>query len=94
MEHDRITEGRDRVLKRLKRIEGQLGGITAMIEQNRSCEDVLTQLSAVNAAVTAVAREVLFEHIEHCVADGVRSGDETAAVDNLRSAVTRFSKLK
>lgn len=94
MDQDRIQDGREQVLKRLKRIEGQIGGIVSMIEQNRSCEDVLTQLSSVNAAVTAVAREVLFEHIEHCVTDGVRYGDEKGAVENLRSAVTRFSKLK
>lgn len=84
----------ENVLIRLKKIEGQIRGITSMIEQDRNCEDVITQLSAVSAGITAVAREVLFGHIEHHVVEGIKNGDEKEMVDGLKSAVESFAKLK
>ena len=59
---------------RLRRIEGQVRGIQRMIDEERYCIDVLTQLQAVRAAVKKVEDEVLKDHVEHCVHDAIRSG--------------------
>ena len=60
---------------RLKRIEGQVRGIARMIEEDRYCIDVLTQLRAVRAALRRVEDEVLNDHVEHCVEGAIASGD-------------------
>ncbi len=82
------------VLLRLKKLEGQIRGIIAMIENDRNCEEIITQLSAVSAGITAAAREVLFAHIEYHVVEGMKNGNESEMVDGLKSAVESFAKLK
>lgn len=62
-------------LVRLSRIEGQVRGVSRMIEQDRYCIDILTQLRAVRASLAKVESEVLKYHAGHCVADAIRSGD-------------------
>ena len=62
--------------ERLKRIEGQVRGVARMIEGDRYCIDVLTQLRAVRAALRQVEAEVLRDHVEHCVALALGTGDE------------------
>jgi CsoR family transcriptional regulator, copper-sensing transcriptional repressor len=64
------------VLKRLKRIEGQVRGLTRMVEQDRYCIDVVTQLSAVRAALRGVEEEVLRDHVGHCVEHAITSGNK------------------
>jgi len=71
-------EIRERNLKRLRRIEGQVRGIHKMLEEDRYCPDVLTQLSSVHEALRGVAREVMRNHLKHCAATAIRSGDEGA----------------
>lgn len=66
---------RQKVTQRLKRIEGQVGGLLRMVEDNRYCIDVLTQISAVRAALHKVEEEILHDHLNHCVADAFASGD-------------------
>lgn len=63
-------------LKRLRRIEGQVRGIARMIEDNRYCIDVITQIEAVRAALRRVEEAVLEDHVNHCVAHAIASGDE------------------
>lgn len=63
------------VLGRLKRIEGQVRGIARMIEDERYCLDILTQISAIKSALTGVEREVLKTHAEHCIENAIRTGD-------------------
>jgi DNA-binding FrmR family transcriptional regulator len=72
-------------LKRLKRVEGQIRGIHKMVEDDRYCADVLTQLAAVQEALRAVGRELLRNHLRHCAADALRSGgaDARAMTDEL-----------
>ena len=66
------------LINRLNRIEGQVRGVRHMLEEDAYCTDVLTQVSAINAALNAFNRELLAEHIRSCVADDIRSGkDET-----------------
>ena len=63
-------------LKRLKRIEGQVRGLARMVEQDRYCIDVVTQIGAVRAALRKVEEEVLRDHVGHCVEHAIASGDK------------------
>jgi DNA-binding FrmR family transcriptional regulator len=88
---------KDHLLKRLARIEGQVRGIAKMIDEDRYCIDVLTQLGAVDTALEAVALKVLEEHVRHCVAGALASGDERQANEKsaeLLAAVQRFAKTR
>lgn len=88
---------KEQLLKRLARIEGQVRGISRMIEDDRYCIDVLTQLGAVDTALEAVALKVLEEHVQHCVAGALASGDKKEADAKSRElleAVQRFAKTR
>lgn len=63
------------VLKRLKRVAGQVGGVAAMVDNDRYCIDVVTQISAVRAALRRIEEDVLEDHVGHCVEAAIRSGD-------------------
>jgi DNA-binding FrmR family transcriptional regulator len=81
-------------LARLRRIEGQVRGLVKMVEEERYCVDILTQVKAVRAALKRVEESVLREHVEHCVAQAIRSGDHDAQktkVDELLDVLGRFS---
>jgi DNA-binding FrmR family transcriptional regulator len=85
------------LVKRLHRIEGQVRGIERMVEDDRYCIDVLTQISAVNTALESLAFKVLDDHVNHCVADAISSGDPKAAADKskeLLEAVQRFARTR
>jgi CsoR family transcriptional regulator, copper-sensing transcriptional repressor len=89
------TPHKEQLLKRLARVEGQVRGISRMIEDDRYCIDILTQLGAVSTALEAVALKVLEEHVQHCVAGALASGDPAAADEKSRElleAVQRFAK--
>ena len=75
---------------RLRRIEGQVRGIQKMVEDDRYCIDVLTQVNAVRAALESVALQLLADHTEHCVAEAIQSGDATEKVRELNEAVQRM----
>ena len=64
-------------LKRLNRIEGQVRGLARMVEEDRYCIDIVTQVAAVRAALRRVEEDVLRDHISHCVAHAMASGDKT-----------------
>jgi DNA-binding FrmR family transcriptional regulator len=91
------TAEKDQLLKRLRRIEGQVRGIEKMVEDGRYCIDILTQVSAVSSALDTVGLKVLEEHVQHCVAGALASGDEEAATEKtaeLLAAVQRFTKSR
>jgi DNA-binding FrmR family transcriptional regulator len=69
---------KDDYAKRLRRIEGQVRGIAKMIDEDKYCIDVLTQISAVNSALQSVALGLLDEHLNHCVTNAVAAGGEEA----------------
>ena len=77
--------------KRLNRAIGQLTGVKAMIEDNRYCGDVLTQLAAAEAAVRRVSEMVLAEHMRTCVVEEVRAGNDEV-IDEVMALMRRFSK--
>jgi len=88
---------KDALTKRLHRIEGQVRGIERMIEDDRYCIDVLTQISAVSTALDSLAFRILDDHVQHCVADALASGDEAEAqvkATELLAAVHRFAKTR
>lgn len=83
--------GRNSVIQaRLRRIEGQVRGIQKMVDEDRYCIDVLTQVSAVKAALESVALQLLASHTENCVTDAIRAGDGTKKVRELNHAVERL----
>lgn len=77
------------VARRLNRAIGQLNGIKTMVEEDRYCGDVLTQLAAVESAVKAVSREVMQDHLETCVVERVQAGD-TEVVDEVMGLFKKF----
>jgi DNA-binding FrmR family transcriptional regulator len=72
------TGNKDAVLKRLRRIEGQVRGLQRMVDSDTYCIDVLTQVSAATKALEAVALALLEDHLSHCVADAVAEGGDVA----------------
>ena len=89
--------GKDALVKRLHRIEGQVRGIERMVVDERYCIDILTQISAVSTALEAVALEILDDHVTHCVAGALASGDEQEAktkTGELLEAVRRFARTR
>jgi CsoR family transcriptional regulator, copper-sensing transcriptional repressor len=79
-------------LKRLRRIEGQVRGLQRMVEEDKYCIDVLTQVSAVTKALQAVALGLLDEHLSHCVVGAVAAGGDEADV-KLREASDAIARL-
>ena len=78
--------------RRLKRIEGQIRGIDRMVEEDRYCVDILTQISAVRSALDAVALQLLRGHTHGCVQTAIRSGDGDHAIDELLNVVEKFAR--
>ena len=79
----------------LRRIEGQVGGIIRMVEDERYCVDILTQIRASRAALKRVEGSILRDHVEHCVAGAFHGGDrqdERAKIDELMQVFTRYSE--
>ena len=70
-----MIDDKDKTLKRLKRLEGQVRGIARMVEEDRYCVDILTQTAAVRAALKGVEKLVIANHAHHCIEDAVRTGD-------------------
>ena len=87
-------EKKDRVLRRLRRIEGQVRGLQGMIDEDRYCIEVLDQISATTRALQAVALELLDDHISHCVVDAVKRGgvEKDAKITEVSSAIARLVK--
>ena len=85
------------LIRRLHRIEGQVRGIERMVEEDRYCIDVLTQIAAVNTALESLAFKILDDHVNHCVARALASGDPAEAETKskeLLEAVHRFARVR
>ncbi len=83
------TANKDAVLKRLRRIEGQVRGVERMVEDDRYCIDVVTQVTAIQAALDKVALELLSDHAAHCVA-GAEGEEQQDRTEELMAAVKRL----
>jgi CsoR family transcriptional regulator, copper-sensing transcriptional repressor len=86
------AERRDELQTRLRRIEGQVRGLQRMLDEDRYCIDVLTQISSVTSALQGVAMSMLDEHVRHCVRDAIDQGAETAdaKVDEALEVIARM----
>ena len=83
------------VLKRLRRIEGQVRGLARMVEDDRYCIDIVTQLSAVRAALRRAEEEILADHAAHCVENAIASGnrpDQRRKVAELIDVISRSNR--
>ena len=88
-------EAKAETLKRLNRIAGQVRGLAGMVEADRYCIDILTQLSAVRAALRKVEDEILRDHVNHCVAGAIKSGNKTdqrKKIDELMQVFARAER--
>jgi CsoR family transcriptional regulator, copper-sensing transcriptional repressor len=83
---------KDSHLKRLRRIEGQVRGLQRMVEDDKYCIDILTQVSAATKALQSFSLELLEEHLEHCVVDAARKGGPEAQ-DKVREASDAIARL-
>ena len=91
MNHYGYHDNKEQLLKRLKRAEGQIRGIARMVEEDKYCIDILTQISAAEAALDKVALELVREHTKHCLAnDTVGPEDRNEKADELVNAVGRL----
>ena len=73
------VEGKERNLKRLRRIEGQVRGLQNMVEEDRYCADIMTQISSVHEALRSVGRELMRNHLKHCATGAIREGEPKAS---------------
>ena len=87
-------DAKTRNLKRLRRIEGQVRGLHKMIEEDRYCADIMTQISSVNEALRGVGRELMRNHLKHCAASAIRAGEDEADAmyDELLDLMHKFNR--
>jgi CsoR family transcriptional regulator, copper-sensing transcriptional repressor len=86
------SANKDQLLNRLKRLEGQVRGVQGMVEDDRYCIDVVTQISAIQAALDKVALGLLTDHAEHCIVHGTAAATPQENVDELMAAVARLMR--
>ncbi|HEY9824675.1 MAG TPA: metal-sensitive transcriptional regulator [Stenomitos sp.] len=78
------------IVNRLSRIEGHIRGVKTMVQESRSCPDVLVQIAAVQGALQRVARMILDEHLTECVARAAKAGNIEVEIAELKTALDRF----
>jgi len=81
------------VVSRLKRIEGQVGGLLRMVDEDRYCVDVLTQINAVRAALHKVEEQILRDHVSHCVAGALATGDVIEQRNKVEELVATIGRM-
>ncbi|GAB3709910.1 metal-sensitive transcriptional regulator [Mariniluteicoccus flavus] len=91
-QHGYISD-KDRYRSRMKRIEGQARGIGKMIDDEKYCIDILTQVSALTRALQGVATGLLDDHLKHCVLDAAKQGDNDAAIAKIQEATDAINRL-
>lgn len=84
------SENKEAVLKRLKRAEGQIRGVARMVEEDKYCIDILTQISAAQAAMDRVALELMRDHAKHCMVDAKDPVEQKQKADELVDAISRM----
>lgn len=91
------TTNKEALLKRLSRIEGQVRGVSRMVGEEKYCIDILTQISAINAALHKVSLGLIEDHISHCVVNAavqsIETGDQSLVTDKVTEATTAIGRL-
>ena len=90
---DNVGESKEDILKRLRRIEGQVKGIQKMIEEEKYCADILTQVSAVRAAMNRVGSLIIEKHSMKCIQNVVSSEDKDKAISELTKTMQSFMRF-
>ena len=88
----RSASGKEELARRLRRIEGQVRGIGNMLDDDRYCVDILTQVAAVQSALDSLARKLLEHHLHGCVKQAIRSGDGDAAIAEALEVIRKFGR--
>lgn len=88
----RIDKEKERVINRLKRVEGQVRGLQNMVENDRYCMDILIQLSAVQSALKKVGFSVMERHAKTCMTHSIKDGNEEEVIDELLAVINQYSK--
>ena len=88
--HVHNEESLRRIVNRLSRIEGHIRGIKMMVQESRSCPDVLVQIAAVRGALDRVSRMILDEHLTECISRAARAGNIETEIEELKAALDRF----
>ena len=91
MEHPCIDS--QAVINRFKRIEGQVRGLIKMVEEKKPCEEILIQIGSAKAALHKSGQAVLEGHLNHCIFDNLREGNDEEAMKRLSAAIEQFSRL-
>jgi len=81
------------IINRFKRAEGQIRGIIKMVEDGQTCEDILVQIGSAKAALHKAGQSILQGHLEHCVFENLRDGNEKEAMKRLSVAIEQFSRI-
>ncbi|MFD2655254.1 metal-sensing transcriptional repressor [Gracilibacillus thailandensis] len=87
----RSNDEKQKVINRLKRIEGQVRGIQKMVEDDRYCVEVLVQISAIQSALKNVGFSVTERHIKHCVSEAIKQGEGQETIEELLNVMKQFS---
>ncbi|MDN5313134.1 MAG: CsoR family transcriptional regulator, copper-sensing transcriptional repressor [Thermoanaerobacteraceae bacterium] len=87
--NEHIHQKTQEVIDRLSRIEGHIRGVKKMLEEQKECEDVLIQISAVQAALKKAAQIILEDHMEHCITGAIKEGNGEEAITKLKKALSR-----
>lgn len=88
------SDGKKPVVTRLRRIEGQVRGVAAMVEEGRYCIDILTQVQAIKAALKKVEDELLKNHAAHCVEDAISDGNVASQREKFNELVELFGRYR
>ncbi|WP_411955043.1 metal-sensing transcriptional repressor [Alkalibacillus sp. S2W] len=88
----RTDDEKEKLMNRLKRIEGQVRGIQNIVEEDRYCVDILVQISAIQSALKNVGFSVTERHINHCVTDAIQKGEGDETIQELMDVLKQFSK--
>ncbi|MFD1020460.1 metal-sensing transcriptional repressor [Thalassobacillus hwangdonensis] len=88
----RTKDEKQKVLDRLKRIEGQVRGIQKMVEEDRYCVDILVQISAIDSALKQAGFSLMERHTKHCVSDAIKSGNGDESIEELMKVMKQFAK--
>jgi len=81
------------IVKRLKRIEGQVRGVIKMVEDGKSCEDLLIQISSIRSSVNKTGQFLMEEYLNNCIIEGIRRGRANDAIRKLTTALDQYSRL-
>ncbi len=83
----------EKLCQRLNRVEGQLGGIRKMLENDKPCDEIIIQLNAAKAALQKISQIILEDHLDHCVIDALRDGKSEVQIDSLKRALSQYTKM-